>query len=127
MKVLVVEDEKNLGLTLTEFLERKGHHCSWASTGAEAQSRFEIEQPDVVLMDIGLPDTSGLELGRQFKRQNSDLVLLFLSALNDPDTKVEGLELGAYDYITKPFNLKELILRLERILEQRKTTSDITV
>ncbi|MCR9204333.1 MAG: response regulator transcription factor, partial [Halobacteriovoraceae bacterium] len=72
------------------------------------------EVPDVVLMDIGLPDGSGLELAREFRALNKNFLLLFLSALNDPDTKVEGLEIGAEDYITKPFALKELTFRLEK-------------
>jgi DNA-binding response OmpR family regulator len=113
--ILIVEDEKNLGITLQEYLQDMGHESLLARTGAEAKYLFDQHSPNIVLMDIGLPDTNGLDLARYFREIRKDFVLLFLSALNDPDTKVEGLEIGAEDYITKPFALKELVLRLERI------------
>tara|TARA_R110000868_G_scaffold106668_5_gene292389 strand:+ start:1279 stop:1968 length:690 start_codon:yes stop_codon:yes gene_type:complete len=114
--ILIVEDEPNLGTTLNEYLASLGHECSLAPTAAVARAQFESQKPAIVLMDIGLPDGNGLELAREFRSIRKDFVLLFLSALNDPDIRVEGLEIGAADYITKPFALKELTLRLERIL-----------
>ncbi len=119
LNILIVEDEINLGVTLTEYLQGLGHFAVWASDGASARTHFKSERPDLVLMDIGLPDTSGIDLAREFRSERKDFVLLFLSALNDPETKVEGLEIGADDYITKPFALKELMLRLNRILSSR--------
>lgn len=116
-KILIIEDEENLGLTLKEYLESVGHLVSWADTAQKANDYFIKHTPDIVLMDIGLPDGNGLELARQWRQKRKDFVLLFLSALNDPDTKVEGLEIGAQDYITKPFALKELIYRLKKIEE----------
>lgn len=113
-KILIVEDEENLGLTLNEYLQTRGYLTFWAETAKAAKEFFLKEEPDVVLMDIGLPDGSGLELAREFRSLNKNFLLLFLSALNDPDTKVEGLEIGAEDYITKPFALKELTFRLEK-------------
>jgi len=117
LKILIVEDEINLGRTLEEYLRGLGHQCVWAQTGAEAREHFKTHHPNLILMDIGLPDTNGLKLAREFRDQRKDFVLLFLSALNDPEIKVEALEIGAEDYITKPFALKELILRLDRILK----------
>lgn len=117
LNILIVEDETNLGSTLEEYLKALGHQCVWAKTGAEARVFFQCKNPNLILMDIGLPDTSGLILAREFRKVRKDFVLLFLSALNDPEIKVEALEIGAEDYITKPFALKELILRLERILK----------
>ncbi|MDD4973273.1 MAG: response regulator transcription factor [Bacteriovorax sp.] len=122
LNILIVEDEANLGSTLEEYLSGLGHQCVWAKTGAEAREFFANRKPNLILMDIGLPDTSGLILGRDFRAERKDFVLLFLSALNDPEIKVEALEIGAEDYITKPFALKELILRLDRIL---KTQSNL--
>jgi len=119
-KILLVEDEDNLGATLKEFLQSSGHPCNWARTATEAKKLFSQTPPEVVLMDIGLPDQSGLDLARELRRQRKDFVLLFLSAQNAPEIRLEGLELGAQDYITKPFALKELILRLTRILEQNQ-------
>lgn len=121
--ILVVEDEENLGLTLWEYLKTKGYAVHLAQTAKEAEELFQQENPDVVLMDIGLPDGSGLNVARAFRQKRKDFLLLFLSALNDPDTKVEGLEIGAEDYITKPFALKELTLRLERSLKFKESVS----
>jgi DNA-binding response OmpR family regulator len=119
-KILLVEDEENLGATLSEYLTSIGHITSWAKNVADANELFNNDQPEIVLMDIGLPDGSGLELAREFRKTGKDFVLLFLSALNDPEIKVEGLEIGADDYITKPFALKELTMRLDRIINFKK-------
>lgn len=121
--ILIVEDEENLGSTLNEYLCDIGFKCHLATNGAEATQLFDQISPTIVLMDIGLPDISGLELAKQFIEKRSNFVLLFLSALNDPDTRVEGLEIGAIDYITKPFALKELTLRLGRILKAEEQTA----
>lgn len=123
LNILIVEDEENLGITLSEYLKGLGHGCFWAKDAKSARELFKSEHPGVILMDIGLPDGNGLDLAREFRKMRKDFVLLFLSALNDPETKVEGLEIGADDYITKPFALKELILRLNRILSSQSEIS----
>jgi two-component system alkaline phosphatase synthesis response regulator PhoP len=116
LNILVVEDEENLGTTLSEYLTSLGHQCRWAPNGAIAKKIFSELRPQLVLMDIGLPDISGLDLAKIFRNERKDFVLLFLSALNDPEIKVQSFEIGAEDYITKPFALKELIIRLDRIM-----------
>ncbi len=121
--ILIVEDDNNLGDTLSEYLSSSGHLCSLAKTASEARVLFHEENPDIVLMDITLPDGNGLELAREFRKARKDFFLLFLSALNDPDTKVEGFEIGAEDYITKPFAIKELLIRLTRLQEFQKDLS----
>ncbi len=120
-KILIVEDEVNLGETLFEYLDNIGYEVKLAQSAKEAEALFDIFNPHVVLMDIGLPDGSGLEVAKRFRQDRTDFLLFFLSALNDPDTKVEGLEIGAEDYITKPFALKELTLRLERSFSLKKS------
>jgi DNA-binding response OmpR family regulator len=122
--ILIVEDEQNLGKTLSTYLSGLGHTCQWADHPRLAMEYFNEKKPDVVLMDIGLPEISGLELAKKM-RKKSNFVLLFLSAYNDPETKLEGLEIGADDYITKPFALKELTLRLERILKFQNIQSGL--
>lgn len=119
LKILIVEDETNLGITLSEYLQGLGHAAVWARDAKTARESFKTQHPNIVLMDIGLPDTNGMDLARELRATRKDFVLLFLSALNDPETKVEGLEIGAEDYITKPFALKELILRLNRIMNSQ--------
>jgi two-component system alkaline phosphatase synthesis response regulator PhoP len=122
LSILIVEDETNLGETLQDYLSAKGYSVQWANTAAKARDIFKSPEnpPYVVLMDIGLPDGNGLDLGKEFRLARKDFVLLFLSALNDPETKLQGLELGADDYMTKPFDLRELMLRLERILKTKE-------
>lgn len=122
LPLLLVEDEPNLGQTLRDYLRAKKFRVDLAVSCAEARSKFAELRPAVVILDIGLPDGSGIELAREFREKRRDCVLLFCTALNDPGLRVEGLELGAEDYITKPFELKELTLRLDRILKSREHT-----
>lgn len=122
LPLLLVEDEPNLGETLRDYLRAKKFKVELATTCAEARVKFKEITPAVAILDIGLPDGSGIELAREFRAQRKDCVLLFCTALNDPSLRVEGLELGAEDYITKPFELKELTLRLDRILKSQQFT-----
>ena len=120
--ILIVEDERNLGETLRDYFLGQGHQVFWATDCAKAQHMFSAHSPQIILMDIGLPDGTGLELAREFRKKSKDFILFFLSAQSDPETRLAGLEIGAQDYIPKPFQLKELILRLQmamRTLGQR--------
>ena len=127
LNLLIVEDETNLGETLHDYLSSKGASCQHAPTAAQARKFFDDEKfkADVVLMDIGLPDGDGISLAREFREKRQDFVLLFLSAQNDPETRFLGLSIGAEDYITKPFDLRELILRLERILRAKVSVESL--
>jgi two-component system alkaline phosphatase synthesis response regulator PhoP len=122
LPLLLVEDEPNLGQTLRDYLRAKKYRVELAASCEEARQKFIDLRPAIAILDIGLPDGSGIQLAREFRSQRKDCVLLFCTALNDPSLRVEGLELGAEDYITKPFELKELTLRLERILKSREFT-----
>ena len=122
LQLLLVEDEPNLGQTLRDYLRAKKFKVELAASCAEARAHFTTLRPAVAILDIGLPDGSGIDLAREFRTARKDCVLLFCTALNDPALRVEGLELGAEDYITKPFELKELTLRLDRILKSRELT-----
>ncbi len=122
LTLLLVEDEPNLGQTLRDYLRAKKYNVELAQNCSEAREKFHQIAPVVAILDIGLPDGSGIDLAREFRVQKKDCVLLFCTALNDPILRVEGLELGAEDYITKPFELKELTLRLDRILKSRQLT-----
>ncbi|MBT4791141.1 MAG: response regulator transcription factor [Halobacteriovoraceae bacterium] len=121
-QILIVEDEANLGTTLNEYLNDKGYKCRHVTNCESARNEFNIQdfRPTVVLMDIGLPDGDGIELAKEFRKTRQDFVLIFLSAQNDPETKYQGLEMGAEDYITKPFDLRELMIRLEKALSNHK-------
>jgi len=125
LNILIVEDEENLGVTLSEYLKGVGHEVEWAQDGKSAEKFFTEHRPNLVLMDIGLPDTNGITLAQNFRKIRKDFVLLFLSAQNDPETKVLGFETGADDYITKPFALKELMMRLSRIISSQKNFEEL--
>lgn len=122
LPLLIVEDEANLGQTLRDYLRAKKFSVELASTCAEARIKFKEISPAIAILDIGLPDGDGISLAKEFRAARKECVLLFCTALNDPTLRVEGLELGAEDYITKPFELKELTLRLDRILKSRQVT-----
>lgn len=118
--ILIVEDEENLGLTLRNYLRGKNFTVEWAKNAKESRAYFlSTLFPNIILMDKNLPDGDGFDLAIEFRKQRKDFVLLFVSALNDPQIRLSGLEIGADDYITKPFELKELTLRLEKILSQQ--------
>ncbi|MEO7117870.1 MAG: response regulator transcription factor [Candidatus Limnocylindrales bacterium] len=115
--VLVVEDEPTLRETLAEALEQDGLRAITAADGPEALVRFRAEQPDLVLLDLMLPGISGIEVCR-ILRAESTVPILMLTARDSELDKVVGLELGADDYVTKPFSLRELQARIRALLRR---------
>ena len=129
-RILLVEDEKNLGATLKDYLEMQGHIIDWANSMSEAQSLISQNQYQIALLDIGLPDGDGISLALEIKEKSAQTAFMFLSAQNDPDLKVKGLDIGAQDYMTKPFNLKDLSFRLTKILsfyKQNQSQHEIVI
>lgn len=125
-RILFVEDEKNVGSTLAERLVREGFEVTWVSTQEEALLEISSRSFDLALLDVGLPDGSGFEVA-QFLRQKSPCVaMIFLTAFGTPEDRIRGLELGAEDYIVKPFHLKELILRIRNGLKRAQYLSGET-
>ena len=114
LKILIVEDEPNLGETLKDFLTHKGHLCELVNTCQRAKEKYLEFRPNAICLDIGLPDGNGLELAEWFNQTRKNCLLLFISAQHDPETRLKGLEIGAEDFITKPFELGELSLKLDR-------------
>jgi DNA-binding response OmpR family regulator len=117
--VLVVEDETKLRDLVRAFLERDGFTVLTASSGADALSMAPKVQPDLIVLDLGLPDVPGEEVAREL-RVRSDLRILMLTAKASDEERVRGLELGADDYVTKPFNPRELVLRVEALLRRAR-------
>ncbi len=111
-RILLVEDEVNLakGLELNFTLE--GFEVEWVATGVDARASWTRRLPDIVVLDLGLPDTDGLDLLQELKRTDLRLPVLVLTARAADDDRITGLSLGADDYVTKPFNLTELVLRV---------------
>jgi DNA-binding response OmpR family regulator len=115
--ILVVEDEDTLRDELAYQLEQEGYRVVQATDGGQALERFRAERPDLVLLDVMLPRLSGTELLRIVRRE-SDVPVLMLSARGSEVDRVVGLELGADDYVTKPFSLRELQARIRGLLRR---------
>jgi DNA-binding response OmpR family regulator len=119
-RVLVVEDEEDIASPLLQTLEREGYVVDRARTGKQAIEKAMAEAPDVVLLDLGLPDMDGLEVCRALRRAGYDGAVLILTARSGELDRVVGLDSGADDYLAKPFGLAELMARLRALL--RRTT-----
>jgi len=120
--ILVVEDEPTLRETLAEALEADGFRVVAAADGREALARFRAERPDLVLLDLMLPELSGIEVCR-ILRAESDVPIVMLTAKDSELDKVVGLELGADDYVTKPFSLRELSARIRALFRRSEQRS----
>lgn len=124
--ILIVEDEANLANTMALNLKAEGYETLLVRSGKEAGAVFErsLASVDLVMLDVMLPDVSGFDLCKQIKKMRSDLPVIFLTAKNQSYDKIEGLKLGADDYITKPFDLEELLLRIRNLLKRANKTTD---
>src|SRR5882724_10145105 len=125
-RLLVVEDERNVALTLVERLKKENFDVVHASTASEAKLEIAQRKFDLALLDIGLPDESGFEVAAFLRKSQPAAAIIFLTAFSSPEHRVKGLELGAEDYVTKPFHLKELILRIQNGLKRARYLSGST-
>ncbi|MBL1213513.1 MAG: response regulator transcription factor [Ignavibacteriae bacterium] len=127
VKILLVEDDLNLGSLLKEFLEVKGYSTTHCLDGLNGLQTFKKNKYDLCILDVMMPKLDGFSLAGQIRKMNKDIPLIFLTAKSMQADKIEGLKIGADDYITKPFSTEELFLRLSRILKrssaQRETAS----
>lgn len=125
-KILIIEDEPDIRKTLEYNISREGYHVVSASSLVEAKSRLESDSFSLILLDLMLPDGSGLDLCREIKldKEKSSIPIIILTAKDDEVDKVVGFELGADDYVTKPFSVRELILRMKAVLKRGEKKSD---
>ena len=123
-RLLVVEDEINLGQTLSERLTRAGHEVVWTRSVAGAREELARQRFDLALLDIGLGDGSGLTLGELIQNKCPATAIIFLSAMGDTAHRIKGLEIGAEDFVVKPFNFQELLLRIENGLRRARFRED---
>jgi DNA-binding response OmpR family regulator len=120
--ILVVEDEPKIVRLVSDYLEAAGFSVSSARTGDEALMRARTAPPDLVILDLGLPGTDGLDVTRALRRAG-DVPIIMLTARDDETDKLIGLELGADDYVTKPFSPRELVARVRAVLRRRAGAS----
>jgi len=121
--ILLVEDESNLASVIKLNLELEGYSVINADNGQKSVEIFKSQKPDLVILDIMLPELNGIEACKQMKKINSETPVLFLSAKSTGADKIEGLKSGGDDYLTKPFNLEELLLRVQILLKRHKNES----
>ncbi|WP_026764335.1 response regulator transcription factor [Sediminibacterium salmoneum] len=118
--ILIVEDELNLHEALKLNLEMEGYEVTSAFDGNEALKKVENAYFDLIIMDIMLPELDGISVTESIRVHNNEVPILMLSAKNTPADKVLGLKKGADDYLTKPFNLDELLIRVSKLIEKNK-------
>jgi len=116
-RVLVVEDEDSIASFVSMYLKKGGFSVSLAATGTDALAKASAEGPALIVLDLALPDIDGIDVCRRI-RQRSDVPILMLTARDDDVDKIIGLEVGADDYLTKPFNPRELVARVKSILRR---------
>ena len=117
-EVLVVDDDATLAGVVVGYLDRAGHRTRQVSNGADALSEVRSCPPDLVLLDLMLPELDGIEVCRQLRADHPDLRVLMLTALGEAEDRIAGLEVGADDYVTKPFSPRELVLRVDALLRR---------
>lgn len=132
MNILLVEDEIDFQKVLAEYLQLSGYTVYTAHHGKHALEVFQREHIDICVLDVMMPVMDGFTLAKELKKNNPELPMIFLTARNQKEDKLKGLKLGADDYMTKPFEAEELVLRMENILKryvkkdaQNKTLGDI--
>lgn len=120
MKILIIEDEIELSKSIAEYLSGGIYLCEFATTFKQAMNKIEMFQYDCIVLDIMLPDGNGLTILEELKKQNKQDGVIIVSAKNALEDKIEGLQLGADDYLTKPFHLSELMARIYSIIRRKQ-------
>ena len=118
IKLLVAEDDPNLGTILKAYLTQKGYTVVWAKDGDEALRNFEQSDVDAIILDVMMPQKDGFTVAKEIRRTDKRVPIIFLTAKNLEADKLKGFEIGADDYITKPFSMEELLARLNATMRR---------
>jgi DNA-binding response OmpR family regulator len=128
MNVLIIEDDKALARELGLYLHNERFYCDFARTGREASEKLFVNEYDFVLLDLGLPDQDGLQLlAEARKERNQQASIIILSARGTVDDRIKGLDLGADDYLAKPYSLLELVSRMQAIVRRKHGVTQDTL
>ncbi|RUT72854.1 response regulator transcription factor [Ancylomarina longa] len=119
MKLLLVEDEKELAVSIQDYLANNDFICEWVMDIHQATDKITSHDYDCILLDLSLPDGNGFEILRELKSQNKTDGVIIISAKENLETRIEGLQLGADDYLTKPFHLSELLVRIQALIRRK--------
>lgn len=124
IKILLVEDDQNLGQILMEYLELKGYEIHLARDGEQGRATFSKGKFDMCLLDVMMPKMDGFELGAEIRSIEKDIPMIYLTAKSMKEDTIKGLTIGADDYITKPFSMEELLLRIKAVLRRYQPNAD---
>jgi two-component system response regulator AtoC len=124
--VLIVDDEADVRALLTDLLTEEGYKVRTADTAAKAVAEIEKHLPDLVMMDVQLPDQDGIALLRQLKKEHSELEMIVMTAFGGSSTAIKAMEHGAYDYVTKPFEIDDLLATLRRVFEHADMSHEVS-
>jgi DNA-binding response OmpR family regulator len=127
MKLLLIEDEPELGKSIQNYLDVSGFVCEWATTISLAIEKIELYEYDAILLDLMLPDGDGFDILRKLKSQNKKDGVIIISAKQTLETRIEGFKIGADDYLTKPFHLSELLVRIQALIRRKNFSGNNTV
>jgi DNA-binding response OmpR family regulator len=127
MKILIIEDENELTNSIAEYLSEENYLCEFASTYTQAFEKIESFHYDCILLDIMLPDGNGMNILEELKRQDKQEGVIIISAKNALDDKIKGLQIGADDYLTKPFHLSELAARIYSVIRRKQFGNSNTI
>lgn len=117
MKILIIEDDKEIGKLIKLYLSKEGYEVIISETASSGLQKYYEENPDLIMLDLMLPDFSGLKALKEIKKQK-DIPIIIITAKGEEDDRILGFKEGADDYITKPFSFKELVLRIKAILKR---------
>jgi len=127
MKILIIEDEKELAQSIAEYLSEESYLCEFASTYNQALDKIEYYHYDCILLDIMLPDGNGMKILEELKQQDKQDGVIIISAKDALDDKIKGLQIGADDYLTKPFHLAELTARIYSVIRRKQFGNSNTI
>ncbi|MBK9151018.1 MAG: response regulator transcription factor [Saprospiraceae bacterium] len=119
MKLLLIEDEYELAESIKAYLKDNNYLCEWVNKVDAAVEKISMYEYDCILLDLMLPDGNGFEILKELKRQNKTEGIIIISARETLESKIEGLQLGADDYLTKPFHLSELLVRIQALIRRK--------
>lgn len=124
IRILLCEDDPNLGSLLTEFLKAKGYETTHAKDGSEGLKQFRRQTFDFLILDVMMPVMDGFTLAEEIRKQNKHVPILFLTAKSMKEDTLQGFKVGADDYMTKPFSMDELLMRVQAILKRSAALPD---
>ena len=124
--ILVVDDDADVRSLLTDLCADEGYQVSTAKTGQEALASVESKRPDLVMMDVQLPDQDGLAVLKQLRQKHPELEVIVMTAFGGSSVAIKAMEQGAYDYVTKPFEIDDLLATLRRVFEHQDMATEVS-